>query len=205
MTGAGENAWPSRVGGFGEAPLALAPKPLPPDQREPWGSFLHSMFWVGMNTFGGPVAQIGVMHQEAVEKRRWLTDGQFMHLLNFANVLSGSEALEIAIHLGYLRRDVAGGIAAGLLFIWPGFVTLTALAWGYERFGEIESVGAFLEGVRPIAVALLVLAALRLALKTLKGIAACALMGVAFAASFAVGTPFILLLAGSGLLGLWLA
>ncbi|TAJ80641.1 chromate transporter, partial [bacterium] len=85
-----------------------APLPLPPDQREPWPSFLGSMFWVGINSFGGPVAQIGVMHQEAVEKRKWLTDTQFVHLLNFANVLPGPEALEIAIHLGYIRRGILG-------------------------------------------------------------------------------------------------
>ncbi len=74
------------------------------------------MFRVGLNCFGGPVAQIGVMRQEAVERRRWLSDGQVAHLLNFANVLPGPEALEIAIHLGYLRRGMAGGIVAGVPF-----------------------------------------------------------------------------------------
>ena len=112
-----------------QAEEVLAPRSLPPKERESWGSFLRTMAWVGINTFGGPVAQIGFMHKVAVEQRRWLTDGQFVHLLNFANVLPGPEALEISIHLGYLRRGIWGGIVAGLLFIWPGFISLTALAW----------------------------------------------------------------------------
>ena len=77
-----------------QAEATAVSRPLPPEAREPWGSFLRSMFWVGINTFGGPVAQIGVMHKEAVEKRKWLTDAQFVHLLNFANILPGPEALE---------------------------------------------------------------------------------------------------------------
>src|SRR5688572_14863815 len=95
------------------------PRPLPPDQRDPWRDFLRTFFLIGLNTFGGPVAQIGVIHQVAVEKKKWLSEGQFLHLLNFANVLPGPEALELAIHLGYLRRGVLGGVVAGVLFIWP--------------------------------------------------------------------------------------
>ena len=182
-----------------------APRPLAPRDREPWPTFLRSMFRVGLNSFGGPVAQIGVMHQEAVERRGWLSDGQFMHLLNFANVLPGPEALEIAIHLGYLRRGVSGGVVAGVVFIWPGFIALTMLAWMYERFGDVTAVSGFLGGIRPIAVALIAFAALRLALKALKGISAYALMTVAFAASFALRMPFIVVLVACGLLGLWLA
>lgn len=80
------------------------------------------MFRVGLASFGGPVAQIGGMHRVAVEERNWLSDGQFVHLLDFAHVLSGPEALEIAIHPGYLKRGVRGRVAAGVLFVWPGLV-----------------------------------------------------------------------------------
>src|SRR5512134_245761 len=145
--------------------LALAPRPLARDRRDAWGPFLRTMARVGVNTFGGPVAQIGFMHKVAVEQRRWLSDGQFVHLLNFANVLPGPEALEIAIHLGYLR----GGIAAGVLFIWPGFVALTALAWVYESYGHVAGVAGFLDGVRPVAMALVAAAAVRISKKALKG------------------------------------
>ncbi|MFN7133308.1 MAG: chromate efflux transporter, partial [Myxococcales bacterium] len=183
----------------------LAPLPLPREQRERWPSFLRSMAWVGLNSFGGPVAQIGVMHEEAVEKRRWLTDGQFVHLLNFANILPGPEALEIAIHLGYLRRGVAGGIVAGLLFILPGFVSLTALAWVYLRWGTLAEVDAVLSGVRPVGMALIAAAAVRISSKALTGTFAYLLCGGAFAAKFFFDVPFVLLLVACGLCGVALA
>lgn len=182
--------------------VSRAPLPLPRDQREPWGTFLPAMFRIGINSFGGPVAQIGLMHQEAVERRKWLTDAEFVHLLNFANVLPGPEALEIAIHLGYLRRGILGGIVAGLLFIWPGFVSLTALGWIYLTYGKLQGVTGFLDGMRPAAMALIAAAAIRLSSKALKGPTAYTLMAIAFLASYLIGIPFILILLGSGLLGL---
>jgi chromate transporter len=180
---------------------ALAPSPLSRGERDPWPAFLRTMAWVGLNTFGGPVAQIGFMHRLAVEQRHWLTDGQFVHLLNFANVLPGPEALEIAIHLGYLRRGVLGGIAAGVLFIWPGFVALTALAWVYESYGSVAGVAGFLDGVRPVAMALVAAAAVRISRKALKGRLSYVLMAAAFLASYVVGIPFVAILVGCGGLG----
>lgn len=157
---------------------------------------------VGLNSFGGPVAQLGVLHQEAVDRRRWVTDAEFVQLVNFANMLPGPEATEVAIHLGWLRRGVLGGIAAGLLFVWPGLVTLTLLGWIYARYGHLAPVDAFLNGIRPIAVALIAFAVVRLSLRTLQGVAAVALMGVAFVAHFVFAVPFPLLLAGCGLVGI---
>jgi chromate transporter len=181
--------------------LALAPRPVVREERDAWGPFLRTMAWVGLNTFGGPVAQIGFMHKVAVEQRRWLSDAQFVHLLNFANVLPGPEALEIAIHLGYLRRGVAGGIVAGVLFIWPGFVSLTALAWVYQSYGHVTGVAGFLDGVRPVAMALVAAAAVRISRKALKGRLSYVLMGAAFLASYALGVPFVAILVGCGVLG----
>ncbi len=181
--------------------LTLAPRPVVRQERDEWGPFLRTMAWVGLNSFGGPVAQIGFMHKIAVEQRRWLSDAQFVHLLNFANVLPGPEALEIAIHLGYLRRGVAGGIAAGILFIWPGFVTLTALAWVYQSYGHVAGVAGFLDGVRPVAMALVAAAAVRISRKALKGRLSYVLMSAAFLASYALGFPFVAILVGCGVLG----
>lgn len=187
------------------APDSLAPRPLAPGDRDPWPSFLRTFGWVGLNTFGGPVAQIGVMHQLAVGDRKWLSEGQFVHLLNFANILPGPEALELAIHLGYLRRGLLGGVAAGLLFIWPGFVSLTALAWVYSTFGHVWFVDGVLDGIRPIAVALIAAAVMRLATKSLKGLTAWFLMASAFVASFVFDVPFIALLLSAGVLGIALS
>ncbi len=189
-----------------EAPDATEapPRPLPKSAREPWGHFLRSFFHIGINSFGGPVAQIGVMHQEAVEKRRWLTDSQFVHLLNFANVLPGPEALEIAIHLGWLRRGVLGGILGGLLFIWPGFVSLTALGWLYAEHGDVTLVQGVLHGIRPVAVALIAAAVLRISMKALQGLFAYALLLIVFALSYFADVPFVPLLLGAGLIGIGL-
>jgi chromate transporter len=184
---------------------SVAPRPLPAGAREPWRTFLPTMFWIGVNTFGGPVAQIGVMHRVAVEDRQWLTDGEFVHLLDFANVLPGPEALELAIHLGYLRRGVLGGIAAGLLFIWPGFVSLTLLGWTYVEHGDVAAVSGVLDGVRPVAVALIAAAVVRLSTRALKGRVAYALLAAAFVASFVLRVPFLLLLLGGGVAGVLLA
>ncbi len=175
---------------------------MPPERRDPWPEFLRTFAWIGLNTFGGPVAQIGFMHDLAVEKRRWLTDSEFVHLLNFANVLPGPEALELAIHLGYLRRGPFGGIVAGLFFIAPGFVALTALAWLYSEHGNLRVVRGALDGIRPVAVALIAAAVMRLASRALAGIATFVLTAAAFVASFVLGVPFLLLLLACGLVGL---
>jgi chromate transporter len=185
-----------------QSPIA---EPLPPEAREPWRSFLRSMFRVGVNSFGGPVAQIGFMHDEAVVRRRWLTDAQFVQLLNFANVLPGPEALEIAIHLGYLRRGIAGGIVAGLLFIWPGYVSLTALGWAYVEFGEVRWLQAFFEGLRPLALGLLAAAVIRLSTRTLHGAFAVGIAAGACAAKWLFDAPFLAVLGVAALIGVLLA
>jgi chromate transporter len=185
--------------------LALAPRPLARGRRDPWGPFLRTMAWVGLNTFGGPVAQIGFMHTVAVREKRWLSDEQFVHLLNFANVIPGPEALELAIHLGYLRRGIAGGIAAGLLFIWPGFVTLTILAWAYQTYGQVPAIAGFLDGVRPVAIGVVAAAAIHISKRALTGRLSYVLVAAAFLASYVFDVFFVAILVGCGLLGLALA
>lgn len=181
---------------------ALAPRPLAPEVRDPWLGFLRTFTKIGINSFGGPVAQIGVMHEEAVERQKWLTGPEFVHVMNFANLLPGPEALEIAIHLGWLRRGVAGGIAAGLLFVLPGFVSLTLLGWLYATLGHLPAVDGLLAGIRPVAGALLVWAAVRLGDKALRAWPALVLAAAAFVAHGWLGVPFALLLLGCGALGL---
>lgn len=190
----------AHVAQSGEGPAA--PRPLPSGEREEWGSFLRSMGRVSAQSFGGPVAQIGVMHQEAVERRKWVTEGEFVHLLNFANILPGPEALELAIHLGTLRRGIAGGVVAGLMFIAPGFASLTLLAWVYSRWGSLPALTAVFDGVRPIATALIAAAAVRISTRSLQGPVSYLLLGASFLASFAGGIPFPAVLIGCGVLGI---
>lgn len=157
---------------------------------------------IAANSFGGPVAQISVVHEEIVERRKWIDEKTFERLLSFANVLPGPEALELVIHVGYLRRGAAGGIAAGLLFVAPGIASLTLLAWLYRIYGSTPVSLAIQGAIRPVAVALLVAAALRLSRKLLRsvpgyGIAVASLLASAFFAA-----PFVLVLLSGALLGI---
>src|SRR2546430_4197688 len=107
-----------------------------------WSSDVCSsdLFWyflkLGWLAFGGPVGQIGLMHLQVVERQKWLDEEEFVRALNFCHVLPGPEALQLAIYIGYRKGGYAGGALAGVLFILPGFITLTALAFIYVRFGQ---------------------------------------------------------------------
>jgi chromate transporter len=83
--------------------------------------------YVGLNSLGGPAGQISVMHREVVDRRRWISDGRFVHALNYCLLLPGPEAQQLATYLGWLMHGVRGGVAAGALFILPGFVVMLAL------------------------------------------------------------------------------
>ena len=154
---------------------------------------------LGWLAFGGPVGQIGLMHLDVVERRRWLTEEEFLRALNFCHILPGPEALQLAIYLGYKRRGYFAGLIAGVLFILPGYLTLTALAWIYVRFGTTSEVLGVLWGFRPVALALLLAALVRIARATLKDAVSVALALAAFAAFYLARLPFIGVLLGCGI------
>src|SRR5437867_3096230 len=118
-----------------------------------------AIFWyflrLGWLAFGGPVGQIGLMHLECVERRKWITEEEFVRALNFCHVLPGPEATQLAIYIGYKKRGPLAGIVAGVLFILPGYLTLALLAWIYVRFGKSPRVLGVLWGFRPVGLALL--------------------------------------------------
>lgn len=154
---------------------------------------------LGWLAFGGPVGQIGLMHLDVVERRRWLSEEEFLRALNFCHILPGPEALQLAIYLGYKRHGYFAGLIAGVLFILPGYVTLTALAWIYVRFGKTAEVLGVLWGFRPVALALLLAALVRIARATLKDVVSVTLALAAFAAFSLVRLPFIGVLLGCGI------
>ena len=114
---------------------------------------MGEIFWyflkLGWLAFGGPVGQIGLMHLQVVERSKWLDDEEFARMLNFCHLLPGPEALQLAILIGYKRGGYAGGALAGVLFILPGFITLTALAWVYVHYGHTQQLLGVLWGFRP--------------------------------------------------------
>ena len=163
---------------------------------------MKEIFWyflkLGWLAFGGPVGQIGLMHLEVVERRKWLSEEEFLDALNFCHVLPGPEALQLAIYLGWKKRGNLAGLLAGVLFIVPGFITLTALAWVYVNHGKRPEVLGVLWGFRPVGLALLVAALVRISRAALKGVLPVVLALAAFLAFFVAKLPFILVLLGCG-------
>ena len=164
---------------------------------------MREIFWyflkLGWLAFGGPVGQIGLMHLDMVERRKWLTEEQFVRALNFCHVLPGPEALQLAIYAGYKKRGYLAGALAGVLFIVPGYITLTALAWIYVHYGKTPEVLGVLWGFRPVGLALLLAALVRVSRAALKGLLPVALAITAFGAFYFAHLPFIVVLIGCGL------
>jgi chromate transporter len=165
---------------------------------------LREVFWyflkLGWLAFGGPVGQIGLMHLDVVERRGWLSEQEFVRALNFCHVLPGPEALQLAIYIGYRQRGYLAGLLAGVLFILPGYITLTALAWIYVHFGKTPEVLGVLWGFRPVGLALLLAALVRISRAALKGVFQIVLALAAFAAFYFAHLPFIAVLLGCGIL-----
>src|SRR5215831_3213952 len=101
-------------------------------------------FWteLGFINFGGPTGQIAIMHDELVEKRRWISDARFLHALNYCMLLPGPEAQQLSVYIGWLLHRTAGGLIAGILFVLPGFFTILALSALYFAYGEVKGVAA---------------------------------------------------------------
>ncbi len=175
-----------------------------PPVQPPFGEAARFWLKLGFISFGGPAGQIAIMHEELVERRRWVDDARFQHALNFCVLLPGPEAQQLATYLGWLFHGWRGGVLAGTLFFLPAAVLLWLLSWLYVTHGQIAWVAAVFYGLKPAVVALVATAMLRLGKKSLNtplrwAIAAAALALVALAKA-----PFPLVVFGAGLTG-WLA
>ena len=128
-------------------------------------------FWLklGLISFGGPVAQIGIMHRELVEVRRWFDERTYLNALNFAILVPGPEALQLAVWLGWRMHGAWGGVVAALCFLLPSVLLLLVLSFVYALHGDVPVVAALLNGLKAVAVALIVHAVIRLAQRALKG------------------------------------
>jgi chromate transporter len=155
---------------------------------------------IGLLSFGGPAAQIALMHREVVEERRWVSDARFLHALNFCMLLPGPEAQQLATYLGWLMHGVKGGVAAGLLFILPGVVVMMALSLIYATLGSVPAVAALFFGLKCAVLVLVIEALIRVGRRALHGPAAWLLALAAFLALFAFALPFpLVVLAALGI------
>ena len=113
-------------------------------------------FWLklGFISFGGPAGQIAIMHQELVERRRWISERRFLHALNYCMLLPGPEAQQLATYIGWLMHRTWGGIVAGALFVLPSLFILIALSWVYIAFGDVPLVAGLFYGIKPAVTAI---------------------------------------------------
>ncbi|MTW05951.1 chromate efflux transporter [Pseudoduganella ginsengisoli] len=165
-----------------------------------WQAFV---FWLklGFISFGGPAGQIAIMHEELVEKRRWLSERRFLHALNYCMVLPGPEAQQLATYIGWLMHRTWGGVVAGGLFVLPSLLILVVLSWVYIAFGGMSVVAGLFYGIKPAVTAIVLQAAHRIASRALKNKVLWAIAAAAFAAIFAWDVPFPLIVAAAALTG----
>ena len=156
-------------------------------------------FWLklGFISFGGPAGQIAIMHQELVDRRRWISERRFLHALNYCMLLPGPEAQQLATYIGWLMHRTWGGIVAGALFVLPSLVILIVLSWLYLAFGTVPAVAGLLYGIKPAIVAIVLAAAWRIGTRALKHPALWTISVAAFVALlFNVPFPAIVIVAG---------
>ena len=168
-----------------------------------FGSALRFWLKLGFISFGGPAGQIAIMHEELVERRRWISEARFLHALNYCMLLPGPEAQQLATYIGWLLHRTRGGLAAGLLFILPSLLILIALSFVYVAFGSLPAVAAFFSGIKPAVVAIVALAAWRIGGRVIHGVVLAAIALAAFLALSVFAVPFPWIVLGAALLG-WL-
>ncbi len=160
-------------------------------------------YWLklGFISFGGPAGQIAMMHQELVERRRWISEHRYLHALNYCMLLPGPEAIQLATYIGWIMHGVVGGVMAGVLFFLPSLAILIALSWVYLTFGAVPAVAGILWAIKPAVVAVVLFAAWRIGSRALKNSALWTFAALAFVAIFAFGVDFPWIVAAAALAG----
>lgn len=156
---------------------------------------------IGLLSFGGPAAQIALMHRELVEERPWLTEQQFLSALSFCMLLPGPEAMQLATYAGWRLRGTFGGLIAGLLFVLPGAALMLALASLYAAIGSVPLIEAVFLGIKATVIVIVLQALLKVSKKALKGPVAWGLAVAAFIAIFMFDVPFPFIIAAAAAIG----
>ncbi len=160
-------------------------------------------YWLklGFIGFGGPAGQIGMMHQELVERRRWISERRFLHALNYCMMLPGPEAQQLATYLGWLMHGTPGGIIAGVLFVLPSLFILIGLSWIYLAFGQLPTVAGILYGIKPAVTAVVMFAAWRIGSRALRNGLLWSIAVAAFLAISVLRVPFPSIVLTAGVIG----
>ena len=171
----------------------------------PFSEALRFWLTLGFISFGGPAGQIAIMQTELVDRRRWIEQDAFLRALNFCMLLPGPEAQQLATYIGWKLHGLKGALTAGLLFVLPGALILFALAWIAAVHGDATIVAAIFTGLKPVVVALVAHAVLRIGSRTLHDTQGVLLAIGAFVALEFTPVPFPLVILAAGLVGWWRA
>jgi chromate transporter len=156
---------------------------------------------IGLLSFGGPAAQIALMHKELVEKRAWLSEDQFLRALSFCMLLPGPEAMQLATYAGWKRQGIVGGLIGGGLFVIPGALVIMALALAYGTYGNLPVVQALFLGVKATVVIIVIEALIKIAKRALIKTEHLVLAVCAFVALFVFALPFPLVILAAAMIG----
>ncbi len=173
-------------------------------QNPGFNSLFADLLWpflkLGILGFGGPAAHIALMEAEFVGRRAWLTRTQFLDYLAACNLIPGPNSTEMAIYLGYHRRGRLGAVLAGVSFILPAFLIVLAIAWAYVEFGALPQTRGLLAGMKPVILAVILTAALRLGRSAITGLATAALAVAVFGLALLAPVDQVILMVGAGVL-----
>lgn len=171
-----------------------APPPSFADALATWAK-------IGVLSFGGPAGQIALMHRVLVDEKKWIDERSYLSALNFCMLLPGPEAMQLATYVGWRLHGVAGGLAAGLLFVLPGAAVVLALSLAYAAFGQLPLVTALFTGVKAAVFAIVIEALLRVAKRALRSTAAWWIAAAAFVAIYALAVPFPVIVVAAAVFG----
>ncbi len=173
------------------------------DDRMPsWREVFLYFLFLGFVNIGGPVAQITMMFNHMVEKRRWLSKDRFIKIMAFCHMLPGPEALQLAIYVGYLKRKLWGGVLAGVTFIVPGAIAMIVLSWLYVRYGKLPEVTNVLYVLKPAVLGIIAAGIIKLGRASIRNVFLAVLLVAAFVGMRFAGINFLLILLIAGILNL---
>jgi chromate transporter len=176
------------------------------DTRMPsWREVFLYFLFLGFVNIGGPVAQITMMYNHMVEKRRWLSNDRFVKIMAFCHMLPGPEALQLAIYIGYLKRRLLGGILAGLTFILPGACAMIVMSWLYVKYGTLPQVNNVLYVLKPAVLGIIAAGIIKLSGAAIKSFLLASIAVGAFVAMRFAEINFLIILLLSGIVSLIIA
>ena len=180
----------------------LKKQPTDGDTLPSWREVFLYFLFLGFVNVGGPVAQITMMFNHMVEKRKWLTNDRFVKIMGFCHMLPGPEALQLAIYVGYLKRRVIGGILAGLTFIIPGAAVMILLSWLYVKYGQLPQVNNALYVLKPAVLGIIGAGIIKLGGAAIRNWFLAVLLVGSFVCMRFFGVNFLLILIIAGFLNL---